>query len=107
MPYDDPDATDPMTLHGVELPVEDASAAREMAECFVEEFIRLGHSSTAILELFLAGEFAGPAMALEQLGRDQIETIIGEQFMRWGGRGLGIKTELSPSGAVSLPIFDS
>ena len=106
MPYDDPDATDPLTLHGVELDVNEAGAAREMAECFVEEFIRLGHSSTAILELFLGGRFAGPALALRQLGRERIETIIDEQFQKWGGRGLGVKVERTPAGNTSLPILD-
>lgn len=106
MPYNDPDTTDPMTLHGVELSVDEAGVAREMAECFVEEFIRLGHGSDSILQLFLAGEFAGPALAMRQLGREQIEAIIQEQFSRWGGRGLGVKVEQSPSGAVSLPVLD-
>ncbi len=106
MPYNDPDATDPMTLHGVELSVDEAGAAREMAECFVEEFIRLGNSPGAILQLFINGEFAGPSMALQQLGRDQIEALIDEQFQRWGGRALGVRVDRIPGGSVSLPILN-
>lgn len=105
MPYDDPDPTDPMTLHGVELSVDEAGAVREMAECFVEEFIRLGHGPAAIMELFLAGEFAGPSLAMKQMGREEIESLIRDQFQRWGGRGFGVKVERTPEGAVSLPVF--
>ncbi|MBK8267261.1 MAG: hypothetical protein IPK83_02730 [Planctomycetes bacterium] len=106
MPYDDPDPTDPMTLHGVELSIDESGAVREMAECFIEEFIRLGHSPAAILDLFLVGGFAGPALALEQMGRVEIQTLIHEQFQRWGGRGLGVKVEQSPAGTVSLPVLN-
>ena len=44
MPYEDPDPEDPMQLVGVEIECPDGSATRDMAACFVEEFLRMGFS---------------------------------------------------------------
>lgn len=38
MPYDDPDPTDPMTLHSVVVETRDNSAMTDMAECFIDEY---------------------------------------------------------------------
>jgi len=106
MPYDDPDPTDPMTLTGVEILVDSPDAARDMAECFVEEYVRLGLSPEAILELFDRGEFAGPTLAFRQLGRGAIETIIHEQFLLRGPRGLRVQVDRTPVGGLSLPVME-
>ena len=88
MPYDDPDGTDPMTLHGVVLdtaapPLE---AMREMAECFVEEYARMGFEPQRILRMFQTRGYAGPYMAYEELGETAIRTLIDETVERWGPR---------------------
>lgn len=106
MPYGDPDATDPMTLTGVELLVDDDSAVRDMAASFIEEYVRLGHSTEAILALFECGEFAGPSMAFRQLGRDSIQGLIEELVLLRGPRGLRLPIEMTPAGALSLPVLE-
>lgn len=79
MPYDDPDPTDPMTLHGVmmndgEAPSPDA--VLDMAECFIEEFARMGFDANQILHLFDTKGYAGPAMATEILGKPRIRELV-------------------------------
>ena len=76
MPKQEPDAQDPMELVGVRLPVPDQAALTEMAECFAEEFIRLGHSSAAVLELFKSPFYGGPHEAYRQLGEERIAEMI-------------------------------
>lgn len=105
MPFDDPDPTDPMTLHGVELDTDSAEAARDMAACFVEEYVRLGLSASAILDIFTSGSFAGPAMSLRQLGTEAINVLIEEQFARRGPRPTRLFIEQSPGGAIHLPVL--
>jgi hypothetical protein len=106
MPYNDPDATDPMTLTGVELDVEEAGAVAEMADCFIEEFVRLGYGPDAILEMFVSGAFAGPSLALRQLGRPDIESRIRmHAHLRGPGRGR-IPVDQLPGGTVSLPVIE-
>lgn len=106
MPYDDPDATDPMTLTGVEVTVEDDGAVRDMAACFIEEYVRLGHGADAIMTLFACGEFAGPTMAFQQLGRDSIQALIDEQVALRGPRGPRLPIHMTPAGALSLPVLE-
>jgi hypothetical protein len=106
MPYDDPDPTDPMTLTGVELPVDDDAAVREMAVCFIEEYARLGHSAAVIGELFDCEQFAGPSLALRTLGRDAIRAMIEEQVLLRGPRGPRLAMDRMPSGALRLPVLD-
>ena len=67
MPYDDPDATDPMTLHGVVVETESDAAMRDMAECFVEEYIRSGFEADRILKMFQTQGYAGPFLAYQTL----------------------------------------
>ena len=68
MPKREADSEDPMELVGVRLPVEGDTALREMAECFAEEFIRLGHSEEETLGLFRDPFYAGPHEAYRNLG---------------------------------------
>lgn len=106
MPYDDPDATDPMMLKGVELLVDDPETVREMAACFVEEYIRLGLSEEAIAELFESGEFMGPTFAIRQLGSVVIRELIQEQLLLRGPRGVRLRIDQTPGRAVSLPVLE-
>ncbi len=80
MPYGEPDATDPMTLHGVVMKTEDDRAMHEMAECFVEEYIRIGFEPERILRMFRTRGYAGPNLAYQTLGDDAIRAIIHEQM---------------------------
>ncbi|MFQ5422443.1 MAG: hypothetical protein ACE5F9_00520 [Phycisphaerae bacterium] len=107
MPYDDPDATDPMTLHGVVFETTDGAAMRDMAECFVEEYLRNGFDGARILKMFQTRGYAGPFLAYQSLGEDAIRRIIDGSIPLWGGRE--DKTARSPSatGQISLPVLES
>ena len=106
MPYDDPDPTDPMTLHGVEVQTDDPNAVRDMATCFIEEFARLGVSAERIMDMFKDGAFAGPAMARRVLGDRAIAELIAEQMALRGPRGLRAAVDREPDGRVSLPVME-
>ena len=107
MPYDDPDPTDPMTLHGVVVETESDDAMRDMAECFAEEYIRSGFDEGRILKLFQTQGYAGPFLAYQTLGEDAIRRIIDELMPLWGGRKDKTKLEQSANGQISLPVLES
>ena len=107
MPYDDPDATDPMTLHGVVVETESDAAMRDMAECFVEEYIRSGFDEDCILKMFKTTGYAGPFLAYQTLGEDAIRRIIEELIPLWGGRKDETARSSRASGQISLPVLES
>jgi len=86
MPHDDPDPTDPMTLHGVAVETDDPSAMREMACCFIDEYMRMGYEQDRLLSIFKTSKYAGPHMAFQALGEAGIVQLIDEIAARWGGR---------------------
>jgi len=107
MPYNDPDITDPMTLHAIEVEADSAESIREMAACFVEEYVRLGISAERIYEMFTDGSFAGPALAHRTLGGEVISQLIAEQFAIRGPRATRLALEHDACGSLSLPILES
>ena len=107
MPYDDPDPTDPMTLHGVGVETDSDDAMVEMATCFIEEYARLGFDAERIERMFHTQGYAGPAMALGQLGEDRIRTLIAEEIALRGPRHVkrnGIETTAA---GISLPVLEA
>ncbi len=76
MPMREPDPQDPMELVGVRLPVADDAALREMAECFAEEFLRLGHGEEEVFALFKNPFYTGPHQAYRHLGESWIREMI-------------------------------
>ena len=83
MPKDEFDPADPLELNGVALCTEhDTTGA--MAECFVEEFLRLGHSPQQILALFRNPHYLGTHMVLEKHGEPCVRDIIRRVFAQWG-----------------------
>ncbi len=78
MPMRETDPEDPMELVGVRLPVADAKALEAMAECFAEEFIRLGYSEKDVFALFENSFYAGPHRAFCELGAARIREMINE-----------------------------
>ncbi len=106
MPYDDPDATDPMTLHGVVVETTSDAAMRDMAECFVEEYIRSGFSAERILKMFQTQGYAGAFLAYRTLGEDAVRNIIDELIPLWGGRKEKAVQESSSEVRMSLPVLE-
>jgi hypothetical protein len=83
MPKDEFDFEDPMELNGVGIVCgEDTTEA--MTECFVEEFMRLGHNHKQILALFRNPHYIGMNMALQNRGEQFVRDKISEVFARWG-----------------------
>lgn len=99
MPKDEFDFQDPFELNGVAfLAQEDTTPA--MAECFVEEYLRMGYGHKQILALFRNPHYLGPHLAYEKLGLQAIQHLIAEVFARWGRTVAGWE---APAGAAARP----
>ena len=83
MPKDEFDFDDPMELNGVAI-VSEEDTTEAMTECFVEEFMRLGHNHKQILALFKNPHYLGMNMALQNRGEAFVRNVISEVFARWG-----------------------
>ena len=107
MPYEDPDPTDPMTLHGVVVETESDEAMVEMAVCFIEEYVRLGFDADRVLRMFHTQGYAGPAMAFDVLGEESIRVLIAEEVALRGHRFTKKDGCLTTSTGISLPVLES
>jgi hypothetical protein len=83
VPYHEPDPEDPLQLHGVGVPDPSGDGLRQMAECFAEEFLRLGHSPARVLELFRSRSYALPHRAWRELGEDAVRALIDDAARVW------------------------
>ena len=68
MPKDEFDFEDPLELNGVALLTHE-DTTDEMAECFIEEFMRMGYNHKQILALFRNPHYLGLNMALRETRR--------------------------------------
>ncbi len=107
MPHNEPDARDPMVLHGVIVETEDDRSMRDMAECFVEEYLRAGFDPDRILEMFRSPGYAGPCLAHQTLGEDAICKIIERQMSLRNRRQSRAASQSGKNGGISLPVLDS
>jgi hypothetical protein len=83
MPKDEFDFEDPFELNGMAfLTQQDTTSA--MAECFIEEFMRLGYGAKQILSLFRNPHYLGPNLALQKRGEPFIRDLFSEVLARWG-----------------------
>ena len=83
MPKDEFDFEDPFELNGMALMTHE-DTTNDMAETFIEEFMRMGYGHSQILALFRNPHYLGPNMALEKRGEPFIRDLIAEVFARWG-----------------------
>ncbi|MEW6303068.1 MAG: hypothetical protein AB1705_06330 [Verrucomicrobiota bacterium] len=83
MPKDEIDPEDPMELFGVGIVTEE-DTTQEMSECFIEEFMRMGHNHKQIFALFRNPYYIGPNMVLQNKGEAFVRDCIAEVFARWG-----------------------
>jgi len=79
MPKDEFDFDDPLELNGVGLVCAE-DTTEPMTECFIEEFLRLGHNHKQILALFRNPHYLGMNMALEKRGEAFVRMKISEAF---------------------------
>ncbi|HEY5911467.1 MAG TPA: hypothetical protein VJA21_12775 [Verrucomicrobiae bacterium] len=83
MPKDEFDVEDPLELNGITLLTEE-DTTDEMAECFIEEFMRLGYGPQEILALFRNPYYLGMNMVLEKRGEPFVRDRIARVFAQWG-----------------------
>jgi hypothetical protein len=83
MPKDEFDFEDPFELNGMAF-LSHEDTTNDMAECFTEEFMRMGYNHKQVLALFRNPHYLGPNMALEKRGEPFIREIIADVFARWG-----------------------
>ena len=106
MPYDDPDPTDPMTLHGMSCETESDDAVREMAYCFIEEYFRLGFDPDRVFKMFTTSGYLGPNLAYETLGEEKIRELIDELAAMWAGRWNRDQLVRDDQGDIGLKVLD-
>jgi hypothetical protein len=83
MPKDEFDFEDPLELNGMAI-LSSEDTTNEMAECFAEEFMRLGYDHRRILAMFANPHYLGPNLAFQQRGESFIRDLIAGVFARWG-----------------------
>lgn len=85
MPKDEFDFDDPLELNGVAL-YTDEDTQRDMAECFIEEFLMMGYNHKQLLTLFRNPHYLGLNMVLQNKGEPFVKQVISDVFARWGKR---------------------
>ena len=83
MPKDEFDFDDPLELNGVAL-YTDEDTSRDMAECFIEEFLMMGYNHKQLLALFRNPHYLGMNMVLQNKGEPFVKEVIRDVFARWG-----------------------
>lgn len=83
MPKDEFDFEDPFELNGMAILTHE-DTTDDMAECFIEEFMRMGHKPAQLLAMFRNPHYLGPNMAYEKRGEPFIRELIGSVFAKWG-----------------------
>ena len=81
MPYEEFDVGDPMDLVGMVLPGEPGQL-EAMAECFVEEYVRMGWDEPRLMTLFVNPMF----MATHRIYRQKGEKYVKELIQRVGSK---------------------
>ena len=85
MPKDEFDFEDPLELNGLAFLTEEDTST-QMAQCFTEEFMRMGYNHKQVLALFRNPHYIGPNMVLSNKGEPFVQEVISEVFARWGRR---------------------
>jgi len=72
----EPEPDDPLELTGVMLAVPDEASLKEMAICFVEEFLRDGWSDEQLWAMFRNPHCRGPYLVWRQKGDAYVDAVI-------------------------------
>jgi len=82
MPYYEFDADDPMELTGMVLPGEPGQL-EAMAECFVEEYVRMGWDERRLMTLFVNPTFLATHRIYRQKGEEPVRELIRRISAKW------------------------
>ena len=93
MPYKEPEPDDPFELTGVVLPAPDDASLKEMAVCFVEEFLRDGWSDEQLCAMFRNPFYRGPYLVWRQKGDAYVAAVIQEVHRMWRPTVVGGSTD--------------
>ncbi|MBI3244691.1 MAG: hypothetical protein HYZ49_20625 [Chloroflexi bacterium] len=83
MPHDEFVDEDPMGLIGMVLPGEPGQL-EAMAECVVEEYIRLGWSEQRLMTLFVNPMFLATHRIYRLKGEGYVRDLIRQTCVKWG-----------------------
>jgi len=102
MPHDEFVHEDPMGLVGMVLPGE-AGQLEAMAECIIEEYLRLGWTEPRLMTLFSNPMFLATHRVYRLKGEAFVRDLIGRTLARWGGGALRLASPaLHAGGDCSL-----
>jgi hypothetical protein len=83
MPHDEFADEDPMGLVGMVMPGEPGQL-EAMAECFVEEYVRLGWDEPRLMTLFVNPMFLATHRVYRQKGEAYVRELIRRARAKWG-----------------------
>lgn len=83
MPYNEPESDDPMELVGMVMPGEPGQL-EAMAECLVEEYVRLGWDAPRLMTLFVNPRFMATHRVYRQKGEAYMQELIERMCVKWG-----------------------
>jgi len=86
MPKDEFDTEDPMELVGMVLPGE-AGQLEAMAECVVEEYVRMGWDERRLMVLFVNPMFLATYRIYRQKGEAYVRNLVQKTCARYGLSG--------------------
>lgn len=89
MAYKPVEPDDPLELTGVVLSAPDETSLREMAVCFVEEFLRDGWSDEQLRAMFRNPFYRGPYLVWRQKGDAYVDAVIQEVRQVWRQHAIG------------------
>ena len=82
MPFDEPEANDPMEMVGMVMPGEPGQL-EAMAECIVEEYVRLGWDARRLMTLFVNPMFMATYRIYRQKGEAYVRELIDRTCAKW------------------------
>ena len=83
MPQDEFVSEDPLGLVGMVLPGEPGQL-EAMAECFVEEYVRLGWDERRLMTLFINPTFLATNRIYRVKGEEYVRELIQRTAAKWG-----------------------
>ena len=83
MPHDEFVDEDPMGLVGMVVPGEPGQL-KAMAECFVEEYVRMGWDERRLMALFVSPMFLATHRIYKLKGEDYVRELIRRTRVKWG-----------------------